>query len=72
VLASPGRAAELGTPDRSAWARAAAMGEAMKFRSRLKEGPDIVIDHGRPSDALEMHDWMAKTCYPCMLPSTRY
>jgi hypothetical protein len=44
--------------------RAQAMGQMMKVRSGLIEGLDIALHHRKPVDALELHDWLARTWCP--------
>jgi hypothetical protein len=44
--------------------RARTMGEAMKFRSGLKEGLDVTLRQRKPADPLELHDWMAQDLAP--------
>jgi hypothetical protein len=44
--------------------RARALGEAMKFRSGLKEGLDVTLHHRKPADPFELHDWLAQDLVP--------
>ena len=44
--------------------RAQAMGLQMRLRSGLGEGLDVAARMRRPSDALELHDWMAADLAP--------
>jgi hypothetical protein len=40
--------------------RADALHQAMRLRSGLKEGFDVTLGLRRPSDPLELHDWLAQ------------
>lgn len=44
--------------------RARTMGETMKLRSGLKEGLDVALRHRKPTDPLELHDWIARDMVP--------
>lgn len=40
------------------------MGDTMKVRSGLKEGLDVTLRQRKPSDLLELHDWLAQDLAP--------
>lgn len=44
--------------------RSRAMGETMKIRSGLVEGLDIALHHRKPTDPMELHDWLAQDLTP--------
>jgi hypothetical protein len=44
--------------------RAHAMGDAMKTRSGLGEGVDVLMHQRKPLDPLEIHDWIAQDMAP--------
>ncbi len=44
--------------------RAQAMGETMKVRSGIGEGIDVTLHQRKPTDPLELHDWMAQDFAP--------
>jgi len=44
--------------------RAQMMGEAMKIRSGLGEGIDVLTHQRKPLDPLEFHDWLAQDVVP--------
>lgn len=57
-------ALELMTRSMSFGHRAEAMGQAMRLRSGLKEGLEVVLRLRKPADPLELHDWMVQDLTP--------